>query len=492
MIKKLTSIVIPTWLSDDKLDKKKNYLVWTLDSLIKTSDKPFEIILVNNQTQEPSEKFLESFRDKFLKNKYCKRFEILTHTKNMGWTGGLEMGIENAQGEYVCFSNDDLVFSSNWLSKILKHFRFGIGAVGPTSDFTSGLQSVKENKKGVYEERVNWLIGFCMVIKRKALDQIKKQKGEMYYIDPIFYPGGSEELDVCIRLRKIGWDLLIARDVFIHHFGSKSLQYYNEFQKNQAEFYIRRQYLLLEKHGNIYKEVIETQKCPTVAIAIPILDEVDHLFDSNYHWLLQESLKYFGFDDVLRVSAPRGLVHVARSELVKTALMFGAEYVFFLDSDMIIPRDTIIRFYKYQKDFITALAYMRTPPFKPCVYRGRTFDKKWLECYDYKQGLVEIDASGLSCCLIKMDVIKKLIDKKIKAIQKRGGLFYLDRFGEDLNFTMEFKEMGAKLYCDTSLIIDHLGAKQRVNDITFISYHKQQEAIKQEKLKKYNNMGNKT
>ena len=484
--KGLVSVGIPVWLPLNK-PKKKQYIKWTLESLAKTIDKPFEIILFNNETRKESEEFLESFREQFLKNKYCKDFKIITHTKNMGWSGGWECCIENSVGEYFVIANDDLVFEEMWLSKMLKHMKPGIGAIGPTSNYTAGIQSVSENKPGVYEERVNWLIGFCMLFKRKALDLIKKQKGEMYYIDPIFYPGGSEELDVCIRLRKAGYEMLIARDVFIHHFGSRSLNYNMEFRKSPDDFFRKRQDFLFKKHGDEWKEVLKVQRCPKFAICIPTVGNIDHLVFSSYHYLLSDTLKYFGNDSVIQIIAPRNLTHVGRSELVRRAINFGAEYIYFQDDDQIVGSDTIIRLYKHNKDYVTALAYMRVPPYMPTIYKGKTRDNKWLECMAHKEGLVEIDASGLPATLISIKAFKELTSKKNKQIKKRGGIFYFSRFGEDMNLSQDLTDIGIKLYCDTDLVVQHLGDKLRVNEITFMSYHQQQKAIKDQKLK---NMGN--
>ena len=480
--KGLTSIILPVWLPKGKQVMKGRYIKWTLNSLARTTDKPFELIVYINEYKKEDVEFIEKHTKQFDNNKYCKGVKILKHTKNMGWTGALDDGICNSEGEYVNFTNDDLIFSENWLSKMLKHFVPGVGAVGPVSNYVTGLQVASKLKPKIYEERVNWIIGFSMMVRREALDQIKAQKGEMYYIDPSFYPGGSEEIDVCIRLRKAGYEILIAKDVFIHHFGSKSLNLIQEFQ-DEDKFFKKRMDILLQKHGVQYKQVIETQKCPTIGIGIPTVGNIDHLFFGSYHWILSKSIEFFGTDSVIPIIAPRNLIHIGRSEIVRQALNFGCEYLFFLDDDMIIPQNTIVRLYKYKKDFVTALAFMRTEPFKPCIYKGKTSDNKWLESYGYKEGLVEIDASGLSCSLINMKVIKTLLQEKGKEIKDRGGLFHINRFGEDMNFCEDLAEIGVKLYCDTNLIIDHLGQKQRVNDITHMSYHRQQEALKEKRLK---------
>jgi GT2 family glycosyltransferase len=480
--KGLTSIIMPTWIP--RSDKKK-YISWTLKSLAQKTDSPFEMIIFNNETNSDSEKFLNSFKIRFDKNKSCKDFRVLTHTQNQGWTGGLQLGTEDAKGEYVCFSNDDLVYERHWLSKMLKHFRGDIAAVGPTSNFVSGLQDVKFCKRGEYEEKVNYLIGFCMLFKRKALDDIVgKGTAEIYYVDPRFYPGGSEEFDICFRLAQRGHDMVIAKDVFIHHFGNRTLHHFKEFDKMRPmNFFQPRLDKLTQKHGEDTMKVVEFQHSPKFAVGIPTVGHNDSLFLSNYPWFLQSSWSKFGFNNILPIVSPRNVVHLGRAEIVKKAIMYGVEYLMFLDDDMIIPENTLIKLASHKKDFVSALAYKRNEPYFPCIFTGKDSTGAWLPDTRLRQGLVEVDVTGLSCCLIKMNLLKKMIKAKEKQIFKRGGLFYFTRFGEDFNFCEELKKMGVKIYADTDLIVDHLGRRLKVNDQTYLSYTQQQEAIKQARIK---------
>lgn len=481
--KGLTSIILPTWIP--RSDKKK-YIAWTLKSLAKHTDRPFEIIIFNNEANEDSEKFIRSFKKRFDDNKYCQSFRVLLHTKNQGWTGGLQIGIDDSRGEYVCFSNDDLIYEKKWLSKMLKHFRDDIAAVGPTSNFVTGLQDVRFCRRGDYEEKVNYLIGFCVLFKRKALDSIVgKGTGDVYYVDPRFYPGGSEEFDICFRLAKRGYDMVIAKDVFIHHFGNRTLHYFKEFDRmNPMNFFQPRLDELKRKHDEDTMKVIEFQHSPKFAVGIPTVGHNDSLFLANYPWFLQSSWSEFGFNNILPIVSPRNVVHLGRAEIVKKAIIYGAEYLMFLDDDMIIPEDTLIRLASHNKEFVSALAYKRNEPYFPCAFTGKDSRGAWLPDTRLRQGLIEVDVTGLSCCLIKMNVIKKILKNKEKQIFKRGGLFYFTRFGEDFNFCEELKKMGIKIWVDSDLVIDHLGRRLKVNDQTYLSYTRQQEALKQARIKK--------
>jgi len=472
--KGLTSIIIPCWMP--KGSDKEKYIKWTLDSLNSTTNRLFELLVIDNQSTQKSKKFLKSLIQQFKKNKYCKEIKLIGAKKNLGWTGAWNAGIENSDGENVCIVNDDLILEQFWLSRLLAHLRDDIAAVGPTSNFVSGRQLVKFNIKDSYEEKVNYLIGFCLLIQRKALDDIYENG---YYIDPRFYPGGSEELDVCLRLSKAGYDMVIARDVFIHHFGNRSLAYVGEFQQGQNEFYQKRLQLLAEKHSDEWVRVLDSfQHCPKIAIGIPSIGYIDDEFFANYPWLLQDAWSKFDFDNILPIISSRNLIHIGRSEIVRKAIQYGTEFLLFLDNDMLVPADIISRLYAHQKDFISALAYTRIRPYKPCVYSEKDKEGNWMPDVRVKQGLIEVDATGLSCALIKMSVIKNLLRRKQKQIKNRGGLFFHNRFGEDMNFSEELRKVtGIKLFVDSDLVITHLGRRQHVDYRTFFQYLKQQNEV---------------
>jgi len=471
MGKNLTSIILPIWI---KYKDKEQYVRWVLQSLAKTTDSNFELIIFDNQSTVNSKKFIKKHIEQLKNNRFCVDIKIFGNKKNIGWTGSWDLGIRHSKGKYVCIINDDIIMESNWLSKMLKHVKDGVGAVGPTSNFVTGRQNVKYNSNAI-EEKVNFLIGFCFLATREALDSVYN-KEEDYYIDPIFFPGGSEELDLCLRLSRAGYDMVIAKDVFIHHFGNRSLNHIVEFIDNQNDFYNRRLQLLTKKYSREEIEVLdESQLCPKIAIGIPSIGHVDALFLAMYPWILQEAWSKFGFNMVVPIVSPRNLTHAGRNEIVKRAMWYGSTYLFFLDDDMLALPNTLTKLYAHQKDFVSATAYCRIPPFAPCQYKGKDKNDKWLSDVRIRKGLIEVDATGLSCSLIKMSVIKRLLKKKEKEISKRGGLFYFSRFGEDMNFTDELRREGIKIFVDSDIIVKHMGNKQIVDDRTFFNYIKQKE-----------------
>lgn len=375
--KGVTSLVLVySELGNEKENEGKfQFLKWNVESLFKHTDKPFELIIVNNKSSEKTKQWLDNLHEHYTSEK-CLVVKHYPAEKNLGWTGGVNAGIELSEGEYVAFLNDDLIFSPNWLSKMLVHLREDVGFVGPTSNYVSGRQNVSLNEPGVTEERVNFLIGLLMLSKREFLEQIKDiNEGE--YMDNRYYPGGSDDFDLSLLTKKLGKKLVIARDVFVHHFGSQTLNLLPEFREGKGnEFYQDRLKLLREKWGNEIVDAMEYQICPELILGIPTVGFTHNLFLTNYPWVVSSIIKKVGHRGILPVTAARTLVDIARNEIVKNARLYGAEWIYMIDDDMVFDTTTFSRMWEHTKRedldirFITATAFKRSPPFFPCYVKG--------------------------------------------------------------------------------------------------------------------------
>jgi len=191
-------IIIPTF-------NNLPYLLPCLNSIFQhTLYDSFRVIVVNNGTPEHMEE---------LNNPNIK---VLQQTQNLGWEGGLVEGMKESQSDFLIFMNDDTMVpphQRDWLTKLLKHFEDpNVGAVGPSSNVVMGRQNIFLNIKE-YLLNSKFLIGFCMAVRRSAIDAAGG-------IDESL-PGG-DDLDLSIRLRNLGNKLLIARDIFIYHHGFKT------------------------------------------------------------------------------------------------------------------------------------------------------------------------------------------------------------------------------------------------------------------------------
>lgn len=173
---------------------------------------------------------------------------IQTGGKNLGWEGGLKEGLKHSKSEFVIFMNDDAYVppsSNDWIRKIMEMFYHpDVGAVGPSSNTVMGAQNIW--KLNVHQKiETSFLIGFCMAVRRKALDAVGGIDDSL--------PGG-DDLDLSIRLRNAGWRLVIRRDIFVFHHGfvTGSQLYGGSNQKggwNSREMTERTDHALIRKHG---------------------------------------------------------------------------------------------------------------------------------------------------------------------------------------------------------------------------------------------------
>ncbi len=205
------------------------YLKEMINSLYKFQYKfPFELIIVDNGSKQDTLRIIKKYKKENIKTIFNK--------ENLGFPKGNNQGILVAEGKYILFANNDIVVTEGWLERMIEIAESDpkIGIVGPISNSVSGVQldknakysSIKdmhsyaekiskENKGQVFEfPRVAFL---CTLIKKEVIDKIGG-------LDERFSPGNFEDDDFCLRAQIAGYKTVIAKDVFIHHYGSKSFK----------------------------------------------------------------------------------------------------------------------------------------------------------------------------------------------------------------------------------------------------------------------------
>jgi GT2 family glycosyltransferase len=165
------------------------------------------------------------------------RLKFIDLEENRGYSGSNNVGISNALEtgcSHICLLNPDVVVTDYWLERIID----SCGAFGsPVSNAVGNEQTVPgdytvEPTKACFDivntYASTWAAGFdniyvtsdflgffCAVFS----SEIVKLVG---FLDERFFPGGFEDLDYCLRVRRAGIDLSIARNVYLHHWGSGS------------------------------------------------------------------------------------------------------------------------------------------------------------------------------------------------------------------------------------------------------------------------------
>jgi len=135
---------------------------------------------------------------------------------NLGWERGLQRGLDITTKPLVLFLNDDTLFlrtKSDWLAHLVSDLDDpNVAAAGPGSNMVAGPQSFTTAYPAPrYHAR--YLIGFCLLVRRSALDHVGG-------IDTTL-PGG-DDIDLSIRLRQAGYTLVCDRTSFVYHYGFRT------------------------------------------------------------------------------------------------------------------------------------------------------------------------------------------------------------------------------------------------------------------------------
>ncbi len=224
------SIIIPIRFRED-LTKV------CIDSIINYT-KDFELILVQEGEDEDLKRVMEEYsavssllkRDlsnikKVPVNKLMVgNSECIKYVQNKtpkGYSGALNTGLELATGKYICFMNNDTVAVPGWMDKMLKAFKEceDVGLVVPTFWGSGGRQSIEWGTEGYeYVDDYMNIIGVCFLMPREVVDKVGKW-------DESFFHGG-EDFDMAYRIEQAGYNIVVARESFIYHYGGASTRKY--------------------------------------------------------------------------------------------------------------------------------------------------------------------------------------------------------------------------------------------------------------------------
>lgn len=214
-----TSIIIPSYNQVD-------YLKQCVDSIGRHTDLTYEIIIVDNASTDGTAEYLNGVGGRV-------RYRILE--KNRGFAGATNIGMMMAKGTTLVLLNNDTIVTARWLNNMLNCLNSDpkIGMVGPVTNYISGEQRIEVPYTKVKDmprfaqhfnipdpskwQQTDRLAGFCLLLRRELWERTG-------FLDEGYEVGNYEDDDYNIRVRLQGYLLVIARDTFIHHYGSVSMK----------------------------------------------------------------------------------------------------------------------------------------------------------------------------------------------------------------------------------------------------------------------------
>ncbi|MFT5315251.1 MAG: GT2 family glycosyltransferase [Candidatus Krumholzibacteriia bacterium] len=201
-------------------------------SLLAHTDSRHEIIFVDNGSTDGTVDFLRELASAH------DQVKTITNADNLGFAAGNNVGLAAATGRHMVLLNSDTVVTNGWLECLIQAAEDNprAGLIGPVTNNISGLQKLsavgydQESLAGLEEfaarqtrefkgraDQTLRITGFCLLIKREVLARIGG-------LAEVFGIGNYEDNDYCLRAHLAGFECLIARDCFIHHFGSASFE----------------------------------------------------------------------------------------------------------------------------------------------------------------------------------------------------------------------------------------------------------------------------
>ena len=160
---------------------------------------------------------------------------------------------------------------------------------------------------------------------------------------------------------------------------------------------------------------------------------------------------------------PNTLIYEARNLIAQKAVENEFDRVLWLDADMIIPRDAMIRLLSdvnIYGDMVTGLYFQRRAPTSPVI----SSDVPWTAdadgsvhtsataFNDYPRNKVfPIKGAGFGCCMTTGRLLKAMVETYGSPFTPLMGL------GEDFAFCWRASKLGFELYCDSRIKCGHIG-----------------------------------
>ena len=198
-------------------------------------------------------------------------------------------------------------------------------------------------------------------------------------------------------------------------------------------------------------------KMMKMMIAVPTMKTVDVEFFSSFMGMAMVG------ETTLAIES-NSLVYQARNKLVMKALDKGADYILWLDSDMVFDSEILPDLLKDvvdEHEFVSGIFFKRSYPTCPTILKELHWSQDDLKGVDHgcefyedypKNQLFEIAGSGLACTLVRTKLITDVIDEyKMSPFTPMAGL------GEDYSFCWRVAQMGRKMWCDSRVKIGHVG-----------------------------------
>ena len=212
----------------------KNILQECLKSL-KNQDIPFEVIIIDNASQDGSVDYIK---------KHYPYFTLIENKKNLGFAAAVNQGIKDSKSEYIFLLNNDTQLDPNCISNLLKCIKKDENIFAVSSKMIQYHDRNKMDDAGDEYTILGWTkrVGYgkspdlyhyeretfsacagAALYRRNVFDEIG-------FFDENFFTY-MEDVDISYRARIQGYKCIYCPQAIVYHVGSAaSGSRYNEFK----------------------------------------------------------------------------------------------------------------------------------------------------------------------------------------------------------------------------------------------------------------------
>ena len=214
-----------------------NWLQTFLETLVQHTPPNYQVIIADNGSSDHSKEWT---------HEHCPSVQWIDLKENHGFAKGYNLALQQVESEYYVLLNSDVAVSQNWLPPMIElldsrqeiaacqpkilsyhqpdHFEYA-GASGGWMDFLGypfcrgRVFDVTEKDTGQYDapQPVFWGSGAALLIRSHLFHGLGG-------FDPDYF-AHSEEIDLCWRLQRAGYDVFVVPAATVYHVGGGTLQY---------------------------------------------------------------------------------------------------------------------------------------------------------------------------------------------------------------------------------------------------------------------------
>ena len=239
-VKDLVSIVVPCC-------GMLEYTRLCVPSVLEHSREPYELVFLDVGSLDGTHEYLQGLKTGLAGR---IRVEIVRTPTDLGIKDACREALGRTRGDYVVLLNNDCVVTNGWLNQLIGLATFSptMGLVGPMSNYAAEPQLVapvpyrtggasakakvgdalldvaaveqfarrhreEQARKWIHVERLG---GFCLLAKREVLAKVGPS------LEPWTDLGLFDTDILSAKAREAGYQLAVARDLFVHHFGTRT------------------------------------------------------------------------------------------------------------------------------------------------------------------------------------------------------------------------------------------------------------------------------